>query len=60
MKRQVQIPERLLYELYLKLVRKSTNVDDEYIVSELTKKMESNLRRIEYGAAIERERKGQT
>ena len=56
--RNVIIPERLLHELYMKLVLKRTNVDDDYIVSELTKKFESNLRRMEYGAAIERERQG--
>lgn len=57
MKRNVIIPERLLFELYMKLVLKRTNVDDDYIISELTKKFESNMRRMEYGAAIERERR---
>lgn len=57
MKRNVIIPERLLFELYCKLVLKHENVDDDYIISELTRKFESNMRRIEYGAAIERERK---
>lgn len=55
--RNVIIPERLLFELYCKLVLKHENVDDDYIISELTRKFESNMRRIEYGAAIERERK---
>ncbi len=57
MKRNVIIPERLLFELYMKLVLKRTNVDDDYIISELTRKFESNMRRMEYGAAIERERR---
>lgn len=57
MKRNVIIPERLLVELYMKLVLKRTNVDDDYIISELTRKFESNMRRMEYGAAIERERR---
>lgn len=57
MKRNVTIPERLLFELYMKLVLKRTNVDDDYIISELTRKFESNMRRMEYGAAIERERR---
>lgn len=57
MKRNVIIPERLLFELYCKLVLKHENVDDDYIISELTRKFESNMRRMEYGAAIERERR---
>ena len=57
MKRNVIIPERLLFELYMKLVLKRTNVDDDYIISELTRKFESNMRRMEYGAAIEREKR---
>jgi hypothetical protein len=55
--RNVIIPERLLFELYCKLVLKHENVDDDYIISELTRKFESNMRRMEYGAAIERERR---
>lgn len=57
MKRNVIIPERLLFELYCKLVLKHENVDDCYIIEQLTKKFESNMRRMEYGAAIERERR---
>lgn len=55
--RNVIIPERLLFELYMKLVLRRTNVDDDYIISELTRKFESNMRRMEYGAAIEREKR---
>lgn len=57
MGRNVIIPERLLFELYSKLVLNRTNgVDDEYIHSELTKKFNSTLRRMNYGAIIEKER----
>ena len=55
-KRNVLIPERLLFELYMKLVLNRTNVDDAYIVAELTKKFESNMRRMDYAAALEREK----
>lgn len=55
--RNVIIPERLLFELYMKLVLKRTNVDDRYITDQLTKKFESNLRRMDYAAALEREKK---
>lgn len=58
--RNVIIPERLLFELYCKLVLKHENVDDCYIIEQLTKKMDSNLRRIDYAAALERERKNKT
>jgi hypothetical protein len=57
MPRNVTIPERLLLELYAKLVLKHTNVDDAYIVEELTKKFESNLRRMDYAATLERKKK---
>ncbi len=58
MGRNIIIPERLLFELYSKLVLKRTSgVDEEYIRSELTKKFNSNLRRMDYGAMIERKRK---
>ena len=57
MPRNVTIPERLLLELYSKLVLKQTNVDDTYIIAELTKKFESNMRRMDYAAALEREKK---
>lgn len=58
--RNVIIPERLLFELYMKLVLNRTNVDDAYIVDELTKKFNSNLRRMDYAAALQRERKNYT
>ena len=57
MPRNVTIPERLLLELYSKLVLKQTNVYDAYIIAELTKKFESNMRRMDYAAALEREKK---
>ena len=55
-KRNVLIPERLLFELYMKLVLKRTNVDDDYIIAELTRKFEANLRRMDYAAALKREK----
>lgn len=58
--RNVIIPERLLFELYFKLVLKRENVDDFYIIDQLTKKMDSNLRRIDYAAELEKERKNKT
>lgn len=55
--RNVIIPERLLYELYCKLVLHRENVDDDYIIEQLRKKYDSNLRRMDYGAMIENRRK---
>ena len=54
--KSVLIPERLLFELYQKEVLHRPNVDDAYIVEELTKKFNSNLQRMDYGAMLERER----
>lgn len=55
--RNVIIPERLLHELYMKLVLHRKNVDDDYIIDQLQKKFNSNLRRMDYGAMIEKRRK---
>lgn len=55
----VQIPQRLLLELYQYHVlgRRSPVVDENYITNELEKKFSSWNRRVDYGAAIEQERR---
>lgn len=57
----VQIPQRLLLELYQYHVlgRRSPVVDETFIIDELEKKFSSWQRRVDYGAAIEQERKGE-
>lgn len=56
--RNVQIPERLLLELYQLHVlhRQAPVVDESYIRDELTKKFNAWKRRVDYGADLERQR----
>lgn len=56
--KNVQIPERLLLELYSfhVLRRSAPMVDEEYIREELAKKFEAWKRRVDYGADLERQR----
>lgn len=56
--KNVQIPERLLLELYSfhVLRRQSPLVDEAYIREELAKKFEAWKRRVDYGADLERQR----
>lgn len=56
--KNVQIPERLLLELYSfhVLNRRSPAVNEEYIREELAKKFEAWKRRVDYGADLERQR----
>ena len=56
--KNVQIPERLLLELYSYHVlnRRSPMVDEQYMRDELTKKFTAWNRRVEYSADLERQR----
>ena len=57
--KNVQIPERLLLELYSfhVLGRGSPAVDEDYIKNELTKKFNAWSRRVSYGASLEEKEK---